>query len=45
MFKSNASTPVIISTLIGVGVVTALPYIPKVNDSLQLTPLPAEFFA
>lgn len=45
MFKSNASTPVIISTLVGVGVVTALPYIPKVNDSLQLTPLPAEFFA
>ncbi|WP_427867219.1 magnesium-translocating P-type ATPase [Mycoplasmopsis arginini] len=45
MFKSNASTPVIISTLVGVGIVTALPYIPKVNDSLQLSPLPAEFFA
>ncbi|WP_330463448.1 magnesium-translocating P-type ATPase [Metamycoplasma gateae] len=44
IFKSNSSTAVIISTLGGVAVVTALPYIPKINSSLQLAPLPAEFY-
>ncbi|MGX9339769.1 magnesium-translocating P-type ATPase [Mycoplasma sp. 332] len=45
LIKSNASTPVIISTLTGVALVTALPYIPKLNTSLQLAPLPSIFYA
>ncbi|QJG66294.1 magnesium-translocating P-type ATPase [Mycoplasma phocoeninasale] len=43
--KSNASTAVIISTLIAVAIITALPYIPKVNQYLSLQPLPPIFFA
>ncbi|AWX42946.1 Magnesium-transporting ATPase, P-type 1 [Metamycoplasma cloacale] len=43
--QSNASTAVIISTLLGTAIVTASAYIPKVNSWLSLTPLPAIYFA
>ncbi|MCV3733960.1 magnesium-translocating P-type ATPase [Mycoplasma enhydrae] len=45
IIKSNASTPVIISTLLGIGIISAMPYIPKVNESLKLAPLPPVFYA
>ncbi|BAP39509.1 magnesium-translocating P-type ATPase [Metamycoplasma canadense] len=44
VFKSNASTAVIVSTLLGVGVITAIPYIPKINTMLQLAPLSIQFY-
>ncbi|ENY53947.1 Cation-transporting P-type ATPase [Metamycoplasma alkalescens 14918] len=45
IIQTNASVPLIISTLMGIGVVTALPYIPKLNSALLLSPLPAIYFA
>nr|WP_049752929.1 magnesium-translocating P-type ATPase [Metamycoplasma arthritidis] len=43
--KSNASTPIILTTLAGVVVITALPYIPNINEWLKLEPLKPVFFA
>ncbi|WP_412031740.1 magnesium-translocating P-type ATPase [Metamycoplasma buccale] len=45
LIKSNASTSVIIMTLLGMAIVTAIPYIPKVNTALSLAPLKPIFFA
>ncbi|MDC8937850.1 magnesium-translocating P-type ATPase [Metamycoplasma hyosynoviae] len=42
--KSNASTSIFITTLIGIGVITALQYIPKVNSLLLMHPLPPIFY-
>ncbi|WP_334198913.1 magnesium-translocating P-type ATPase [Mycoplasma struthionis] len=43
--KSNASTPVLIMTIVAVGIVTSIAYVPKVNSWLQLRALPAMFYA
>ncbi|AZZ65454.1 magnesium-translocating P-type ATPase [Metamycoplasma phocicerebrale] len=45
IIKSNASSAVIVSTILGVGIITAMPYIPKMNSYLSLAPLPPIFYA
>ncbi|TPE58033.1 magnesium-translocating P-type ATPase [[Mycoplasma] falconis] len=45
IIKSSASTPVIIMTLLGVGIMTAAPYIPGLNSGLRIRPLPPIFYA
>jgi Mg2+-importing ATPase len=43
-FQSRASWQVILSTLLAVGLLTALPFIPYANTALGLTPLPWPYF-
>ncbi|WP_371836246.1 magnesium-translocating P-type ATPase [[Mycoplasma] anseris] len=43
--RSNASTPVIISTSLGVGIITSIQYIPYIKDWLFLSGLPAIYYA
>ncbi|WP_373440822.1 magnesium-translocating P-type ATPase [Metamycoplasma equirhinis] len=45
IIKSNASTAIIIATLTGTAIVTSIQYVPKINDYLQLRPLPPLFYA
>ncbi|WP_211305414.1 magnesium-translocating P-type ATPase [Metamycoplasma auris] len=44
LIQTNASSPLIVSTLLGIALTTALPYIPKINTALSLSPLPAQYF-
>ncbi|ENY69161.1 Cation-transporting P-type ATPase [Metamycoplasma auris 15026] len=44
LIQTNASSSLIVSTLLGIALTTSLPYIPKINKALSLEPLPAEYF-
>lgn len=43
--KSNATTSLFISTLIGCAIINAVPYIPGINKGLSLMPLPGIYYA
>ena len=45
IIKSNASSPIIITSLLGVAVITSIQYIPKVNSWIKLEALPPLFYA
>ena len=45
IIKSNASSPIIITSLLGVAIITSIQYIPKVNSWIKLEALPPLFYA
>jgi len=43
-FQSRASTPVVILTTIIAGIVIGIPYVPKLNTAVGMTPLKPEYY-